>query len=116
MSGLVMLDDDSFDRFQVESHQLTLVDFSASWCGPCQAMTPRLEMLAGQLQSQVRFAKVDVDQAPGTAKCFQIRSVPTLVLMRKGEMVSQQIGLRSSADIASWIKDALEPPHQPLGG
>ena len=116
MSALTELDQDSFDLFLAQGEPLTLVDFAASWCGPCQAMAPRLELLARQFQGKVRFAKVDVDQAPELASRFMVRSVPTLVLLRGGMPVSQQVGLRSSNDIARWIDEALAPKLHTLGG
>jgi len=110
-SALVSLDDEDFHSFQTESDHLTLVDFWATWCGPCQAMTPRLEVLARQFQGRVRFAKVNVDRSPRLAGQFAIRSIPTLVLMQKSQPVSQLVGLHTSGDIADWLDDMLEKQH-----
>lgn len=106
-SGLVPLDENTFHGFQDESELLTLVDFWAPWCGPCRAMTPRLEVLARQFNGKVRFSKVDVDQSPRLAGMFAVRSIPTLVLLRHGAMVAQRVGLHASGDIADWLDDAL---------
>lgn len=107
-SALEPLDEEGFDRYQSVSDDLTLVDFWAAWCGPCLAMTPRLEVLARQYQGKVRFAKVNVDGSRRLAARFSIRSIPTLVLLRKGRLVSQLVGLHGSSDIADWLDDALD--------
>jgi thioredoxin len=70
---------------------LTVIDFSAEWCGPCRAMAPQFER-AAQLRPQYRFAKVDIDAEPALASRFAIRSVPTIVVLRDGEPVAAQSG------------------------
>lgn len=106
--ALLPLDDEGFDRFQFASDELTLVDFWAAWCGPCLTMTPRLEILASQYRGRVRFTKVNVDASPRLAGRFSIRSIPTLVLLQKGRLMSRLVGLHASADIADWLDDALD--------
>jgi thioredoxin 2 len=106
--GLVPLDEGSFQDFQTDSELLTLVDFWAPWCGPCQAMAPRLEVLSRQFKGKVRFAKVDVDQSPRLARRFGVRSIPTLVLLHRGVPVAQRVGLLASGDIAEWLDDSLD--------
>jgi thioredoxin len=71
---------------------LTVIDFWASWCGPCRAMAPQFEKAAG-LRPQYRFAKVDVDGEPGLASALGIRSIPTLMVVRDGTPVAAQAGV-----------------------
>jgi thioredoxin len=76
----------------VEQPGLTVIDFSAGWCGPCRAMAPQFEK-AARLRPMYRFGKVDVDAEPGLAGQFGIRSIPTLVVLRHGEPIAAQAGL-----------------------
>ena len=69
-----------------------LVDFWATWCGPCKALGPKLEELSGSYTGKVKFVKVDVDQNPETASRFGIRGIPTLILFKNGQMVDQLVG------------------------
>ena len=69
-----------------------MIDFKAGWCGPCRAMAPQFQKVAG-LRPQYRFAKVDVDAEPELAARFEVRSIPTLVVLRDGEPVAAQAGV-----------------------
>src|SRR5512135_3940718 len=71
---------------------LTVIDFWASWCGPCRAMAPQFEK-AAELRPQYRFAKVDVDAEPALAGTYGIRSIPTLMVLRDGEPIAAQSGV-----------------------
>ena len=76
----------------VDRSGLTVIDFWAGWCGPCRAMGPQFEK-AAQLRPQYRFVKVDVDAEPALAARFQIRSIPTLMVLLDGEPVAAQAGV-----------------------
>ena len=70
-----------------------LVDFTATWCGPCKMMKPVLEELHQRKGEQVRIIKIDIDQSPAAANAFQVQSVPTLILFQKGKQLWRQSGI-----------------------
>ena len=77
----------------LKSDTPTLVDFTATWCGPCQMMAPILQSVAGKVSGKVRILKVDIDKNPAAARQYRVQSVPTLILFKKGEMVWRQSGV-----------------------
>jgi thioredoxin 1 len=99
--------DSSFASDVLAAKGPVLVDFTATWCGPCQALAPVLESLAEESAGRVAILKLDVDANPETATRFGIRSVPTLLLFKDGQQVSSQVGLLPKARLKAWIDDAL---------
>lgn len=87
----------------INSNQLTLVDFFATWCGPCKQMHPVLEQLKADLGNSIRIIKVDVDKNGPLAATYRIQSVPTLMLFRAGEMLWRQSGAMSLADLKNLL-------------
>ncbi len=84
----------------------TLVDFTASWCGPCKAMAPILEQLATKIGDKGRIIKIDVDKNPGIAQKMQIQGVPTFILYKKGKILWRDSGMQSLANLQSLIENA----------
>ncbi len=84
------------------SEGLVLVDFFATWCGPCKMISPHLEELAKE-KSDVKFLKVDVDNHPDLKVSYQVKSIPTLVLFKDGIEVSRRVGFAMKQDILKWI-------------
>ncbi len=80
-----------------------VVDFWAEWCGPCKMIGPSLEEIAEELKGQVTIAKLNVDENPGIAGAFGIRSIPTLLLFKNGKMTSSKIGAAPKGELKRWI-------------
>lgn len=108
MSHTTNLTDDTFDEAVADAGTPILVDFWASWCGPCRAVAPILEALAEELDGHLRIAKVDVDAHPGLAQRHEVRSIPTLILFKDGVPVERLVG----ALARHQLLDAIAP-HLP---
>ena len=91
--GIVEIDDSSFDAEVIQSEIPVLVDFWAPWCGPCKAIAPMVEELAGSYGDRVKFAKCNVDDNPVTPGKFGIRAIPTLIFFKEGNVVDQITGM-----------------------
>lgn len=87
----------------IQSSQLTLVDFYATWCGPCRMMHPVLEQLKKELGDSIRIVKVDVDKNEAVAMQMRIQSVPTLMIFKEGEMKWRQSGAMPSTELKRVI-------------
>ncbi len=87
----------------INGNQLTLVDFFATWCGPCKQMHPVLEQLKESEGEKLRIIKLDVDKNEALASAYRIQSVPTLMLFRNGELLWRQSGAMSLADLKALL-------------
>ncbi|MBR6442738.1 MAG: thioredoxin [Clostridia bacterium] len=84
-----------------------VVDFNATWCGPCRMLAPVLEDISEKYEGKVSFYSVDVDESPALAMQFRVSSVPCLVLLKDGQFVDQSIGFRPEPQLTAWIDSHL---------
>jgi thioredoxin 1 len=98
--------DATFPAF-LQSDKPLLVDFWATWCGPCKMMAPVIEELSTEYADKLGVGKVDVDQNPETAQKYGIMSIPTLLVFKNGEVVKQLVGYRSKGDLVGQLADVL---------
>ncbi|MCL6452430.1 MAG: thioredoxin [Alicyclobacillus sp.] len=107
MANIEHLSDANFASFVQGSEKPVLVDFWATWCGPCKMMAPVLDEIAEDYGDKLVVAKVDIDENPNTPSQFGIMGVPTLLLFKNGEVVKQLVGYRPKRDVVSEIEPAL---------
>jgi len=103
----VELDEAHFDTYLTKNDLPVLVDFWAPWCGPCRMMAPAFAHAASQLAPRVLFAKLNTDEAQETAARYGIRSIPTMILFRRGQEAARHSGAVGTAEIVRWVQSQL---------
>lgn len=98
--------DKTFTAF-LQSDKAVLVDFWATWCGPCKMMAPVLEEVSEEYKDKLTVGKLDVDQNPETAQKFGIMSIPTLLVFKNGEVVKQLIGYKPKSDLVAQLAGVI---------
>lgn len=90
---------------EIEKSDFVLVDFWAEWCGPCRMVAPVLDEISNEMSDQLVVAKVDIDENPESPTKYGVRSVPTLCLFKKGELVSTKVGALPKNALMEWIRE-----------
>lgn len=104
---IVNVTDASFENDVLKSSEPVLIDFWATWCGPCRAIAPVVEQLAGEYAGKVKVAKVNIDENPKTPTQYDVRSIPTLLMFKGGKVVGQIVGAVPKPKIEELVKKAL---------
>ena len=105
--GISHTNDKNFEEDVNRSSIPVLIDFWAEWCGPCKMIGPILEELANELEEKIKIVKIDVDNNNQTAMKYSIRSIPTLMIIKKGVVQAQHIGAASKAQIQEFINQNI---------
>ena len=99
--------DANFEEVVLKSDKLVIVDFWAEWCGPCRMVAPIIEELASEYDGKAIIGKVDVDENPDVAMKFNIRSIPTILILKDGEVVDKQVGATTKQKLTEKLEAHL---------
>ena len=101
-----VFNDLNFDQEVVKSDTPVLVDFTATWCGPCKMLAPIVDQVADELEGQVKVGKLDIDESPVTPGKFGVRGVPTVMIFKNGECIGTHVGLTNKAKLLQLVNNS----------
>ena len=107
MSSAAAVTDSDFTKEVIESTIPVVVDFWATWCGPCQVMGPVVDAIAGEYVGKVKILKLSVDENQATPAKYGVRGIPTLILFNKGEVVDRLVGAQPKANVENLLKKVI---------
>jgi thioredoxin 2 len=100
--------DEDFTEIAERASVPVLVDLWAPWCGPCRMVSPALAQLAGEMAGQLKLVKVNVDEAPKLQQRFGVQAIPTLMVLRNGQVTARQAGAAPAPALRAWLEQALQ--------
>ena len=103
----VKVDNSNFQADVLQANEPVVVDFWAEWCGPCKMIAPALEEIATELGGKVKIAKLNIDENPELAAKFGVRSIPTLMIFKAGEVADIKVGAAPKTALSHWINGAV---------
>ncbi len=101
--NVIELTDTNFDAEVLQSKEPVLVDFTATWCGPCKVLAPIVEKIADESAGTYRVGKLDIDEAPGIMKRYGVRGVPTVMVFKAGQQVAQHVGVTNKETLLKML-------------
>ncbi len=105
--GAQAVTDKDFEQEVLKSDQPVLVDFWAEWCGPCRALGPSIDAVAQEKSGALKVVKVNIDENPNAPSKYGVRSIPTLLIFKGGEVVAQTVGSMPKSDLVKWVEGAI---------
>jgi len=107
MTAIKNCNENDFEDEVLKSNLPVIVDFWAEWCGPCKMLTPILEELSDEMKNEINVVKVNLDNNQDLAMKYSIRSIPTLLLFKEGNLVDTKVGLLPKSEIVTWFKSKI---------
>ena len=107
MTAIKNCNENDFDKEVLKSNLPVIVDFWAEWCGPCKMLTPILEELSNEMKNEINVVKVNLDENQDLAMKYSIRSIPTLLLFKEGNLIDTKVGLLPKSEIVTWFKSKI---------
>lgn len=104
---MLQVNSENFASEVLDSPIPVVVDFFATWCGPCRMLSPVLESVSEDYEDKVKFVKLDVDEAADIAKDYSVMSIPTLIIIKNGEEVAKQVGAMGAEALEEWIDENI---------
>ena len=104
MTAIKNCNENDFENEVLKSSLPVIVDFWAEWCGPCKMLTPILEELSNEMKNEINVVKVNLDENQDLAMKYSIRSIPTLLLFKEGNLIDTKVGLLPKSEIITWFK------------
>ncbi|MDE1151781.1 MAG: thioredoxin [Micavibrio sp.] len=105
--GAQQVSDKDFEQEVLKSDVPVLVDFWAEWCGPCRALGPSLEALATEKGQEIKVVKVNIDDNPNAPSKYGVRSIPTMLIFKGGQVVAQTVGSMPKSDLYKWVETSI---------
>ena len=107
MTAIKNCNENDFENEVLKSNLPVIVDFWAEWCGPCKMLTPILEELSNEMKNEITVVKVNLDENQDLAMKYSIRSIPTLLLFKEGNLIDTKVGLLPKSEIVTWFKSKI---------
>ena len=104
---IAQISDASFEEDVLKARRPVLIDFWAEWCGPCKAIAPMLGEIAAEYRDRVTIVKLNVDENPKISQRFNVRSIPTLILFKNGQVEGQKVGAPRKSDLVAFLDSKL---------
>ena len=107
MTAIKNCNENDFENQVLKSNLPVIVDFWAEWCGPCKMLTPILEELSNEMKNEINVVKVNLDENQDLAMKYSIRSIPSLLLFKEGNLIDTKVGLLPKNEIITWFKSKI---------